>query len=188
MKKKHPKEAFKLKISENNLTRYHFRKETTVRMKTVTNDDDDDDKFEEQQQANVIILSLYIPISTASTINTVTSPSISTLGTSLIPSTPSNLRTSSSPTKNFKSPNSIQDQLILMAKKLSRITDDIENIHLGKTSKDSSSSSSSTQADDMEQIFDPVKCSDDFFMLKSLEINNQCYIGMHHHYIQLIYL
>ena len=87
MKKKHPKEAFKLKISENSLTRYHFRKETTVRMKTVTNDDDDDDKFEEQQQANVIILSLYIPISTASTINTVTSPSISTLGTSLIPST-----------------------------------------------------------------------------------------------------
>jgi hypothetical protein len=126
-KKKHPEETFKLKISENNLTKYHFRKETTEETRTNTNDDDAD-VSEEQKETNVTILSPYTSISTASTINILTSPLISALCTPSVPSTPSNLSTSSSPTKSFKSPNPIQDQLILMAKQLSKMTDAIENI------------------------------------------------------------
>jgi len=166
--KKHPEETFKLKISENSLAKYHFRKETTQKTRTITSDDDTDQR-EDQQQANVITLSPCIPISTTSTINSVTSPSISVVGTPSIPSTPSNLSRSSSPPTNFKSPSSIQDQLILMAKQLSKLTDAVENIHLEKTSKESSS----TQAGDMEQLFESIKCSDDLFKLNYLEINNQ---------------
>jgi len=153
------------------LGKYRFQKETIEKTRTTTNDDDAD-KNEEQEQANVIILSPCSATSTASIINTITSPSISVLGTPSVPSTPSNISTSSSPTKNFKSPNSIQDQLVLMAKQLSKITDTIENIHLEKTSKESSSSSS-TQADDFEQLFESIKCSNDFFMLRGLEINDR---------------
>jgi len=57
-----------------------------------------------------------------------------------------------------------------MTKQLSKITDVIENIQLEKTSKESLSSC--TQADDMEQLFESIKCSNDLFMLRSLEINN----------------
>jgi len=153
------------------LTKYHFRKETTEKTGTITNDDDGADQNEEQEEPNVIHLSPCIPVSTATT-NSVISPSISILGTPSIPSTPANLSTLSSPTKNFKSPNSIQDQLASMAKQLSKITNAIENIHLEKTSKESSQSSSSRQADDIEQLFESIKCSNDLFMLDSLEINN----------------
>ncbi|CAM4852462.1 unnamed protein product, partial [Rotaria magnacalcarata] len=69
-----------------------------------------------------------------------------------------------------------------MAKQLSKITNAIENINLEKTNKESlsssspssssSSSSSFTQTSDIEQLFDNIKCSDDLFMLKNLEINN----------------
>jgi len=153
------------------LTKYHFRKETTEKTGTITNDDDGADQNEEQEEPNVIHLSPCIPVSTATT-NSVISPSISILGTPSIPSTPANLSTLSSPTKNFKSPNSIQDQLASMAKQLSKITNAIENIHLEKTSKESSQSSSSRQPDDIEQLFESIKCSNDLFMLDSLEINN----------------
>jgi hypothetical protein len=169
-KKKHPEETFKLKISENSLKKYHFQKETTEKTRTITSDDDDADKNEEQEEPNVIVLSPCIPVSTATTTNTVISPSISILGTPSIPSTPANLSTLSSPTKHFKSPNSVQDQLASMAKQLSKMTDAIENIHLEKTSKETSSL---TQADDIEQLFESIKCLDDLFMLKSLEINSQ---------------
>jgi hypothetical protein len=57
-----------------------------------------------------------------------------------------------------------------MTKQLSKITDAIENIQLEKNSKESLSSC--TQADDMEQLFESIKCSNDLFMLRSLEINN----------------
>jgi hypothetical protein len=169
LEKKHPEETFKLKISENSLTKYHFQKETTEKTRTITSDDDDADINEEQEEPNVIALSPCIPVSTATTTNTVISPSISILGTPSIPSTPANLSTLSSPTKHFKSPYSVQDQLASMAKQLSLITNAIENIQLEKTSKESSSS---TQADDIEQLFESIKCSDNLFMLESLEINS----------------
>ncbi len=40
--KKHPEETFKLKISENNLNKYNFRKELPQRARSITSDDDDD--------------------------------------------------------------------------------------------------------------------------------------------------
>jgi hypothetical protein len=58
-----------------------------------------------------------------------------------------------------------------MTKQLSKITDSIENMHVEKT-KNESSSSSSIRAVEMEQIFESIKRSDDFFTLKILEINN----------------
>ncbi|CAF5068881.1 unnamed protein product, partial [Rotaria sp. Silwood1] len=133
--------------------------------RTITSDHDGSDKNEEQEEPNVIHLSPCILVSTATTItNAVISPSISILGTPSIPSTPANLSTLSSPTKNFKSSNSIQDQLASMVKQLSKITNAIENFHLEKSSKESSSS---TQANDIEQLFESIKCSDDLFMLDS---------------------
>ncbi|CAF4567363.1 unnamed protein product, partial [Rotaria magnacalcarata] len=79
------------------------------------------DKFEEQDQANVIILSPDLP---TSTISFAISPSLSTLSTPPVASTPLNISTSSSSNpsttsssvKDFKAPNSIQEQLIFMAK------------------------------------------------------------------------
>ena len=41
-RKKHPQESFKLKISENSLAKYHFRKETTTTI--LSNDDDADER------------------------------------------------------------------------------------------------------------------------------------------------
>ncbi|CAF4382952.1 unnamed protein product, partial [Rotaria sp. Silwood2] len=117
---------------------------TTEKTRTITSDDDAD-KNEEQEEPNVIILSPCIPVSTATTTNAVISSSISILGTPSIPSTLANL-----------------NQLASMAKQLSKITNAIENIHLEKNSKESSSS---TQADDIEQLFESIKCSDDLFML-----------------------
>ncbi|CAF1422202.1 unnamed protein product [Rotaria sordida] len=140
MPRNHIDMAFSLKNLENSLTKYHFRQETTEKTRTITSDDDGSDKNEEQEEPNVIHLSPCIPVSTATTTNAVISPSISILGTPSIPSTPANLSTLSSPTKNFKSPNSIQGQLASMAKQLSKITNAIENIHLEKPSKESSSS------------------------------------------------
>ena len=46
-KKKHPEETFKLKITENSWTKYHFRTETIEKARTITNDDAD--KCDEQQ-------------------------------------------------------------------------------------------------------------------------------------------
>lgn len=69
------------------------------------------------------------------TTDAVIPPLISILDTPSVTSTPENQSTSSSPTRNFKSPYSIQHQLVLMAKQLSKITDDIECIHLEKTSR-----------------------------------------------------
>ncbi len=40
-KKQHPEEAFKLKISENNLTKYNFRKELPQRARSITSDEDE---------------------------------------------------------------------------------------------------------------------------------------------------
>ncbi|CAF1578812.1 unnamed protein product, partial [Rotaria magnacalcarata] len=57
-------------------------------------------------------------------------------------SSSSNPSTTSSSVKDFKAPNSIQEQLIFMAKQLSKITNAIENINLEKTNKESLSSSS----------------------------------------------
>ncbi|CAF1173329.1 unnamed protein product, partial [Rotaria magnacalcarata] len=65
-KKKHPEETFKLRIAENNLSKYHFCTTTTESIRTITSDDEDADKFEEQDQANVIILSPDLPTSTIS--------------------------------------------------------------------------------------------------------------------------
>jgi ferritin len=171
-KKKHPDEKFKLKISENNLIKYSFTKETTEQTRTSTNDDYDPDICEEQQQTNAVILSPSIPISTASTITILTSPSISASGPPSTSSTPSNISIPSSPNKSFRSPNSIQDQLTLVTKQLSKITDAIENIHLEKSSKESSSSSV-IQAGNMDLLIDSIKCSDDFFMMKIFDINSQ---------------
>ncbi len=39
----HPEETFKLKITENSLTKYHFRTKATGKTRTITNDDDDTD-------------------------------------------------------------------------------------------------------------------------------------------------
>jgi len=41
-KNQHPEEAFKLKISENNLTKFDFLKELPQRARSITSDDDDD--------------------------------------------------------------------------------------------------------------------------------------------------
>jgi hypothetical protein len=94
---------------------------------------------------------------------------MSALDTPSVASTPSNLSTSSSPSKTCKSPNSIQEQLTSMAKQLSEITVAIENIHLEKIRKESSS----VHVDENEQLFESIKCADDLFILKSLEINIQ---------------
>ncbi len=40
-KKQHPEETFKLKILENNLTKYNFRKELPQRARSITSDDDE---------------------------------------------------------------------------------------------------------------------------------------------------
>jgi hypothetical protein len=40
-KKQHPEEAFKLKISENNLIKYNFRKELLQRARSIKSDDDE---------------------------------------------------------------------------------------------------------------------------------------------------
>ena len=53
MEKKHPEETFKLKTSDNSLSKYHFRKETTEKTGTITNDDDGADQNEEQEEPNV---------------------------------------------------------------------------------------------------------------------------------------
>jgi hypothetical protein len=87
-KRKHPNEKFKLKISENDLGKYRFQKETIEKTGTTTNDDDAD-KNKEQEQANVIILSPCAATSTASIMNTITSPSISVSGTPSVASRPS---------------------------------------------------------------------------------------------------
>ena len=181
-RKKHPEETFKLKVSENNLTKYNFRKETTEGTRIITSgdadgdgDNNDDNKFEEQQQENVIILSP--DDSTTSTSKTVISPSLSALGTPSVASTPSfastssNPSASSTPAKDFKSPTFIHDQLILITKQLSKITNAIDHITVENPSKESSSSF--TEASDMDRLFDSIKCSNDLFMLRGLEINNQ---------------
>lgn len=167
-RKKHPGEKFKLKIAENSLNNYYSRKETIATTGTNTNDDDNDDNVcEDQHQTNDSALPSSIPISATSTIEVLVSPSVPALCTPSVPSTPSNLSASSSPSKNFKSPNSLQDQLTLMAKQLSKITVAIENMHVGRTRTESSSS---MPADENEP-FESIKCTDDLFMLKFLEIN-----------------
>jgi hypothetical protein len=40
-KKQYPEEGFKLKISENNLTKYNFRKELPQRARSITSDEDE---------------------------------------------------------------------------------------------------------------------------------------------------
>jgi hypothetical protein len=64
-KRKQPNKKFKLKISENDLGKYRFQKETIEKTGTTTNDDDTD-KNKEQEQANVIILSPCAATSTFS--------------------------------------------------------------------------------------------------------------------------
>ena len=66
-KTKHPKEKFKLKISENDLGKYRFQKETIEKTRTTTNDDDAG-KSEKDEQVNVIILFPCSATSTASLI------------------------------------------------------------------------------------------------------------------------
>ena len=172
--KKHPEKKFKLKIPENNLSKYSFRRETTERTEANENGDDNGiDIYEDQSQTNDSASSPSIPISTSSTIDVLTSPAMAAFGTPSIPSTPSNLSTSSSPSKNFKSPNSLQDQLTSMAKQLSKITVVIEDMHLEKSRKESPSSSSLAPAQEHEELFENIKCTGDLFMLKCLEINIQ---------------
>ncbi|CAF1194179.1 unnamed protein product [Rotaria sordida] len=170
-KKYHPEERFKLKISENNLTKYHFRKEVAEESTTIPNDDENTDIFEEQQQANITLLPPCLPTSTSTvpTMNNATLLSTTNLlHTPSIPNATSDINTSSGPTENLKLVYSMQDQLTFMAQQLTKISNSIENIQLEKNNKVSSSAS---QQDEIEQLFENIICSDDSFNLKCLEIN-----------------
>ncbi|CAF1669605.1 unnamed protein product [Rotaria sp. Silwood1] len=104
-KKYHPEEKFKLKISENNLTKYHFRKGVTEESTTIPNDDENIDIFEEQQQANITLLPPCLPTST-STVSTMNNPTLlsttNLLHTPSVPNATSDINTSSGPTEKFK--------------------------------------------------------------------------------------
>jgi len=171
-KSKHPEQKFKLKISENSLQNSRFQKETieniTTTTTTTTTTTDNNNDVANEEQADVVVLSPCGATSTVSSGKAVTSPLISVLDTPSALSTPSNISTASSPSKCFKSPTSVQDQLACMTKPLVKLADAIENIHVEKTSNESSSF---TQADELERTFDCIKCSDDFLMLRRLKIN-----------------
>ncbi|CAF1219848.1 unnamed protein product [Rotaria sp. Silwood1] len=101
--------------------------------------------------------------------NSATLLSTTTLHTPSVPSATSNINTLSGPTENSKLVNSMQDQLTFMAQQRTKISNTIENIQLDTNNE---ASSSPLQEDEIEQLFENITCSDDFFKLKCLEIIN----------------
>ncbi|CAF1328431.1 unnamed protein product [Rotaria sordida] len=97
--------------------------------------------------------------------STVVSPSLSSLSNFHV-SPPSSTSICTSPTTN-----SVSDQLALVMEQLKKMTNVIDQISLEKTKVQLSSSSS--QSDDLEQMFQNITCSNDLYMLKYLEINSQ---------------
>jgi hypothetical protein len=144
-KKQHPDKTFKLKIAENSVEKF-FQKQTN-RDTTITTDVVDADEQEEVEQVSAVV-----------------SPSLSSLNTSHV-STASSASVCISPTTN-----SVSDQLASMAEQLTKITNAIEQINLEKAKVQVHSS---VQLDNIEQMFNNIKCSNDLYMLKHLEINMQ---------------
>ncbi|CAF3731965.1 unnamed protein product [Rotaria sp. Silwood1] len=147
--------------------------EVTEESTKIPNDDENTDIFEEQQQANITLLPacLTASTSTVSTMNNATLLSTTNLlHTPSVPNATSDINTSSGPTENLELVNSMQDQLTFMAQQLMKISSSIENIQLEKNNK---ASSSPSQQDEIEQLFENITCSDDSFNLKCLEINYQ---------------
>ncbi|CAF3748620.1 unnamed protein product [Rotaria sp. Silwood1] len=150
-----------------------FVVEVTEESTKIPNDDENTDIFEEQQQANITLLPacLTASTSTVSTMNNATLLSTTNLlHTPSVPNATSDINTSSGPTENLELVNSMQDQLTFMAQQLMKISSSIENIQLEKNNK---ASSSPSQQDEIEQLFENITCSDDSFNLKCLEINYQ---------------
>jgi hypothetical protein len=54
LKNKHPEETFKLRISENNLTKYNCQRELPQRARSINSDDDDDD------DDGIVIIHFYL--------------------------------------------------------------------------------------------------------------------------------
>ena len=97
-------------------------------------------------------------------VSTVVSPSLSSVNTSHV-SSPSSVSICTSPIAN-----SIPDQLASMSEQLRKITDAIEQINLEKA-KIQTPSSQQSEPVDIEKMFYNIKCSNDLYMLKYLEID-----------------
>jgi hypothetical protein len=147
LQKQHPDKTFKLKIVENNM-----------------------EKFFQKQINHDITTAITIPVLNADEqnqdeqISTVVSPSSSSLNTSHV-SSPTSVSVCTSPTAA-----SIPDQLSSMSEQLKKITDPIEQIKLEKA-KVQTPMVPQSESVDIENMFYNVKCSNDLFMLKHLEID-----------------
>ncbi|CAF1634070.1 unnamed protein product [Rotaria sp. Silwood1] len=140
---------------------------------TIPNDDENTNISEEQQQANFTLLPPCLPTSTSTVSTTNSATLLSTtnlLHTPSVPNATSGINTSSGSTEHLKLVDSMQDQLTFMAQQLTKISNSIENIQLEKNNK---ASSSPSQQDEIEQLFESITCSDDSLNLKCLEINYQ---------------
>ena len=145
-KEYHPGETFKLKLVENNMEKFFQRQ---INREAATTADVINDDVQEQEEQ-------YF---------TVVSPSLSSLSISHV-SPPPSTSICTSPTTN-----SVSDQLALVMEQLKKMTNAIDQIGLEKTKVQSLSSSS--QSDDLEQMFQNITCSNDLYMLKHLEIDSQ---------------
>ncbi|CAF1319093.1 unnamed protein product [Rotaria sordida] len=145
-KKHHPGKTFKLKIVENNMKKF-FQKQINRETARTTDVINDDIQKQEEQCSTVV------------------SPSPSSLSNFHV-SPPSLTSICTSPTTN-----SVSDQLALVMEQLKKMTNAIDQISLEKTKVQLSSSSS--QSDDLEQMFQNITCSNDLYMLKYLETNSQ---------------
>jgi hypothetical protein len=143
-KKQHPDKKFKLRIAENNMEKF-FQKQINHDTTTIQIANVDEQGQDEQ-------------------ISTVVSPSLSSLNTSHV-SSPSSVSVCTSPTAN-----SIPDQLASMSEQLKKITDAIEQMNLEKA-KNQTPASAQSELVDIEKMFYNVKCSNDLYMLKHLEID-----------------
>jgi hypothetical protein len=140
----HPGEKFKLKLAENNMEKF-FQKKTQGRETVI--DVISNDEEEQEEQSSIII-----------------SPS----PPSLIHSDPSPMPSGvvlTSPTTY-----SVQDQLLSMSKQLKKLTETIEQMNSDKAKRHVSSI---PQSDDIDQLFENIKCSNELYSLKHMEINNQ---------------
>jgi hypothetical protein len=140
----HPGKTFKLKLAENNMEKF-FQKKTQGRETVI--DAISNDEQEQEQQSSIII-----------------SPS----PPSLIHSDPSPMPSGvvlTSPTIY-----SVHDQLLSMSKQLTKLSETIEQMNSDKAKRHVSSI---PQSDDIEQLFENIKCSNELYSLKHMEINNQ---------------
>ena len=65
---------------------------------------------------------------------------------------------------------SVHDQLLSMSKQLKKLTETIEQMNSDTVKKHVLSI---PQSDDIEQLFENIKCSNELYSLKHMEINNQ---------------